>query len=532
MRKKTEKTYTLSREAIDRISNDAFAFLSEHRVENQIIIQLRLALEELLLILLNGISENEKLKLQFMKKARRLWIVIEYGGKLFDPTDKEVLDDFSQYFLDRLRIKPVWEEQNGVNRITITVPPLQPHTEQAFLITVLLALVVGVLGRFIPGEIRSLCSTYLLNPVTELFMKYLNVITPPLIFLGLILSITQNRGVESQKLRKYVVERYGKVSILLTVLSTIGLIPFFHFLFGTGRQSLNGHFSQLYKMVLDLFPNNLIMALAEGNTPQIMILACFFGFLIRNLDNRAGKLNTTMDDLYSLFLNAIEYSIIFLPLFIFSSLTSLLWENGGSTLLNLWRPIFALIAIYLMLIIGYVLYVAVKYRVSAAVLIRKIMPSTIIGLATASSMSAFEKINEVNRTLGLDESLTDFSVTIGMQLYCGAASPIFIAIAFYLAETFHTPVEPSWFAVAGFISLIVSLATPPVSGGTMICLNIMLSALGIPLSGLAVASVLALVFDFISTGSYIAMRHMEMVIQAGHLNMLDLETLRSKDIHA
>ena len=121
--------------------------------------------------------------------------------------------------------------------------------------------------------------------------------------------------------------------------------------------------------------------------------------------------------------------------------------------MKLWKPILALIAIYLLLIIGYIFYVAIKYRVSAAVLIRKIMPSTIIGLTTASSMSAFEKINEVNRTLGLDESLADFSVASGM----------------------------------------------------------------------------ALVFDFISTGSYIAMRHMEMVIQAGHLNLLDIEALRSKE---
>ena len=248
---------------------------------------------------------------------------------------------------------------------------------------------------------------------------------------------------------------------------------------------------------------------------------------MRNLDNQTDKLNTTMDDLYTVFLNAIEYSVSFLPLFIFASLTGLLWANGGDTLLKMWKPILALICIYLLLIIGYILYVAVKYRVSAASLIRKILPSTIIGLTTASSMSAFEKINKVNRTLGLDESLTNFSVTIGMQLYCGAAAPIFIAIAFYLAEVYQAPVGPTWFAVAGFISLIVSLATPPVSGGTMICLNIMLNALGIPLSGLAIASVLALVFDFISTGSYIAMRHMEMVIQAGHLNLLDTEVLRS-----
>ena len=55
----------------------------------------------------------------------------------------------------------------------------------------------------------------------------------------------------------------------------------------------------------------------------------------------------------------------------------------------------------------------------------------------------------------------------------------------------------------------------------------MMGSLGIPAKGLAVASTLALLFDFISTGSYIAMRHMEMVIQAGHLDMLDVDTLRA-----
>ena len=176
-------------------------FLSEQRVESQIIFKVRLALEELLLVLLNGITENEELRLVFMKKARELWIVIEYGGKLFDPTNKKVLDDFSQSFLNRLRIKPVWENKRGVNRITITVPPIKPHTEQIFLLTVLLALAVGALGSFIPEGIRSFCSAYLLSPVTDLFMKYLNVITPPLIFLGLILNIIHFRGEESQKLR-------------------------------------------------------------------------------------------------------------------------------------------------------------------------------------------------------------------------------------------------------------------------------------------------------------------------------------------
>ena len=66
-----------------------------------------------------------------------------------------------------------------------------------------------------------------------------------------------------------------------------------------------------------------------------------------------------------------------------------------------------------------------------------------------------------------------------------------------------------------------------VSGGTLICLNILMTSLSIPVEGLAVASTLALVFDFVSTGSFIAMRHMEMTLQAGHLGTLDVDVLRS-----
>ena len=165
-----------------------------YQVENQIIIQVRLVLEELLLVLMNGISGGEDLKLTLMKRARRLWIKIDYKGRRFDPTNRDVLDNFSQSFLDMLRIKPVWKYQRGVNRITISIPYIHPHTEHAFLITILLASAVGALGSFIPEEIRSLCSTYLLSPVTDLFMKYLNVLHLLLYFWALFSTLRKTEA--------------------------------------------------------------------------------------------------------------------------------------------------------------------------------------------------------------------------------------------------------------------------------------------------------------------------------------------------
>ena len=58
MARKIKKKYTLSRESIDMISSEVHAFLNGYSVENPIIIQVRLVLEELLLVLMNGIFEN------------------------------------------------------------------------------------------------------------------------------------------------------------------------------------------------------------------------------------------------------------------------------------------------------------------------------------------------------------------------------------------------------------------------------------------------------------------------------------------
>lgn len=527
---KTEKTYSLDSESIAGISKEIGAFLDKNRAERTIIFRVRILVEELLMTMLKWMENSGGLKLRLLlwKRIGRLWIAVEYGGKKFNPTDREFTDSFFDTTLERIGIKPVWTYFRAVNRITLSIPSTGDRQELYFVGAVLLALAAGLLGGVIPENVRTFLSAYILNPVSDLFFKFLSIIAPVLIFLGLLLALIEKREADTQNYRKYIIRRYTAASIVLTVLSTAALIPFFRFQFGAGSGSMASSIDTLYQMILDLAPGNAIQPFASGNMPQIMILAVLFGLAVRGLDNRVDRLSTTIDDLYAVLLREVEYSCKLLPAFIFVSLTSLLWTNGATIVTQLWKPILALAAVYLLLILLYVLAVAVRYRASVFVLIRKILPSSLIGLSTASSMAAFGKINEVNDTLGISRKYADFSVPIGMQLYCGAAAPIFIAIAYYLAEVFQVPADPFWFVIAGIISLIVSIATPPVSGATLICLNILMTSLGIPNEGLAVASTLALVYDFISTGSYIAMRHMEMVLQAGRLKMLDVDKLRSE----
>lgn len=528
--KRTEYTFSLEADSIGEIIGKISEFLEENKTDHTICQKMCGATEDLLMNLQKRSEGSNPIQLKLMlgKRTGNLVIAMDYPGKRFDPMDKEYMEKYSDALQESFMIKPVWTRLFGQNRITVNIPTADNKTEMVFVSAVVFAVIVGLLGGIIPDNIRSFLVSYVFNPVADIFVKLPSIVAPMLIFLGLILTMVRNKGTASMKLRQYIIRRYILISILLTAISAAALIPFFRFQLGGGGGSLATTADSLYKMLLDTVPSNLIMPFANNSIPQILILAVLFAAVMRIMDDRAERLTTTIDDLYTVFLQAVNYICKFLPLFIFTSLISILWSDDGSdSVLQLWKPTLALIAVYLFMILLYVVYVAVRYRVSVWVLLKKIMPSTLIGLTTASSTAAFSKINEVNEALGIEKNCSDFTVPIGVQLYCGAGSAVFIAIAYFLAESFGVSVNPNWFINAAIISLIVSLSSPPVSGGTTICLNVMMATLTLPQEGLAIASALALVFDFISTGSYIAMRHMEMVIQAGHLEMLDTDVLRA-----
>ena len=76
------------------------------------------------------------------------------------------------------------------------------------------------------------------------------------------------------------------------------------------------------------------------------------------------------------------------------------------------------------------------------------------------------------------------------------------------------------------VCTVVSYAVPPVTGGSMACVGILIRQLGLPGEAMAVAGLLSLVLDFVATGFNLGMRHLELLLQADHLDMLDQEVLK------
>ncbi len=135
------------------------------------------------------------------------------------------------------------------------------------------------------------------------------------------------------------------------------------------------------------------------------------------------------------------------------------------------------------------------------------------------------EINE--HRLGISRRLNHFATPIGNMMESQTIATIYLGIIYYLAEHYAVPVNIGWFIIVYLLCGILTITTPPVVGGPLMCVGILMIQAGIPTEGLALASVLLLITDFFATCSKIGMSHLRLAMDAKALGMLDEDTLYS-----
>ena len=251
------------------------------------------------------------------------------------------------------------------------------------------------------------------------------------------------------------------------------------------------------------------------------------GVLLVSAGDSGARVRELAADLNDLVTDAIRAVCRLLPLFIFASFSMQIWESGIKTLASLWKPIVLCAAVCAVFLAVKLIIVYLRLKVSAVVLLKKIFPAMVVGFSTASGSAAYSLCAEINeKELGIDPTLTRIGYPVASSIYCGCIAVLFILTAFTAGEQYGTGGSIGWMLTLWIVCTVVSFAAPPVTGGTMACVGILIKQLGLPGEAMAVAGLLSLVLDFVATGFSLGLRHLELLLQADRLDMLDHEVLR------
>lgn len=527
----TEKN-RLSDENIDAASEKIEKHLAAFSVDNRNVLRFRLMFEEILLNYRDRFGEENEFFLRCEKRFSRPRIVIAVAGENLEPfasceNDEEYSSETLRGMLSNMGFAPSHRYKNGENIITLS-PERKKRSSTVIwiLAAIVLAVAAGLLCSLFPENIREILSVKVIEPVTGKFMGILSAISGPLIFLSVLWGIYSIGDIASfGKIGKRMIVRFLLMSTLLLLIAGFAMIPLFTVSSGECNKV---DFSDLYQMLLNIIPSNLIAPFIDGNTLQIVFIAVIFGAALLVLNDKTTVVSKVVEQLDYIVQFIMKCLNSFIPPIIFLSIFNMIVKRNsviGSTTL---KPVLLTLMGLAIIITVYIVIVCVHQQISPIMLIKKLLPTFIISLTTASSSAAFAtNIETCEKRLGIDKKIINFGLPLGQSVFMPAAAVLFFSMGICMVETFQVPITTMLLVNLFIIALVLAIAAPPVPGGFAVCVTILITQIGIPEAAIPIVIAISMILDFPCTATNLFCLQAELTDLAGGLDMLDIEMLRN-----
>jgi len=524
--------FLLDVRGVDNTVNIMDSWMQAAKVQKKNRLRSRLAMDAILLHLCEHYKEKQNVTLKSGRRFGRNYFSVEYEGEPYNPmeTEEQSGDGWTYRLLSNVGLNPIWRYKYGVNELTLKLPANEIKSEIWLLAAFGAAILLGIIGPAIPEAVKAGIIEYVFNTVTRIFTNLMGTFAGILVFLSVISGICGVGNISDfSKYGKYLVIRH--ILFCYTAAGACLLIMFSLFSFSWGTPSGGNQFSAVLDLIISIIPSDPVTPFAKGNMLQIVFMAVLIGVIIMALSRESKIVRDFCFQANTIAMRLIEISCRLLSIYILCSLTKLFWDNGMGLFVTAWKPLAICIVGSFALMFIKIFVAARKCGVPAGLLFKKVTPALIIGLTTASSTAAIGTVMEINsKKLGIPEELNKFAIPVQNILCCDTTSMGFTAIIFYLAEYHNTPVDAGWFLIAWIVIPLVTFAIPPVSGGSLVVLSVLLSLFGIPAGALAIAGTLAIICDFFITGTRIVISEMELVMEAKHWENLDEEKLKMESV--
>ena len=523
-----KQTYTLGPACVDPISETVSEWMTSCKADKRQVVRTRLAIEELLLNLISHYDEEVILTVQIGKRLDKRVLKISYPGESYNPYDSsEDFDTWANHIMSYTDTVPVWNHNFGKNELSITLPGKGIRTEVKLVIGVVVAVLLGLTKYIIPDDVISMLSANYLDPIANIFTQLLNTFAVFLIFFSVLSGICAlgNSG-EFSRFGKAIILRYMFFTVVGIAAGTAFLYPFFMLPFGDVQSK--SQFKEVFDNILRIFPTDSVTPFINGNMLQIVFMAMLIGVVLVSSSNKIHLVKKLIIEICDISIEIIQLICKLLPVYISLTLTLLFWKNGFAVFFKIWKPIVAFTLFAYLYMASMLIGTGVRYKVSPLTLFMKLKRAFFIGLTTASSSACFSTVLDINdKKLGIASEVSKFGIPIGNLISSGSTGTSLCALIYYLSELYNMQINWGWFILLWLLSTTFSMSLPPVSGGTLVCLGVLMSTFGIPKEGLAVAGTLAIIFDFIDTSARVVTSDLILLGSADKLDKLDKEMLRS-----
>lgn len=249
------------------------------------------------------------------------------------------------------------------------------------------------------------------------------------------------------------------------------------------------------EVILDLVPSNPFNEAATGKVVPLLIFAIFVAVAIIKVGSKKPEAVQPIRDLIQsatqVLHQVVKFVIRLTPYGVFALIAGMTARYGWETLQELGSVIItsyvAMIIHFILIFGGLVLVVA---KVNPLRFFRKIYPTVAVGFTTRSSYATLPiNLEVITKRLHVSPRIASFIAPLGASVNfnaCGGIWPAIVAV--FTAQLFDISLSGTDYIILVLVSMISSIGVAGVPGPATISTTVVLTALGLPLEGMAIVA--------------------------------------------
>jgi Na+/H+-dicarboxylate symporter len=241
----------------------------------------------------------------------------------------------------------------------------------------------------------------------------------------------------------------------------------------------------------DIIPNNIFNAAGDNSKMlQVIFFALFFGLAALTV-NRA-KINSIVvlfDGLNDVILRMVDYIIYLAPYGVAALMAGLVADFSGDASIFSALGVYALTIIVSMLILifgFYPLLIRLFTKIKIPTFLKSMYPVQLFAFTTSSSAATLPvTMDVVEKKLGISQETASFVLPTGVTVNMDGTSCYQAIAVVFIAQILGVELDITQLLLVVALTVLSSVGTPGIPGGSFVILTMVLTSAGIPAEGLA-----------------------------------------------
>ena len=356
-----------------------------------------------------------------------------------------------------------------------------------------------------PESLVNFVRIYVFNLGSSIFVNLLKLLIVPLVFFSLVSGISSLTSMQS----------LGNITLktITLYLSTTAIAVSLSLLVGSIFKPGSGYSSEIappdklpegqgiYETILDIFPSNIIEAMAQNQMLAVVFFSILFGLALNKTNHLTNNFSDSFEKLNTVFMQLVIMIISFAPIGVFCLIGKFVITDGLDIFQEAFKYVLLLIIVLIFhAFVTYSLIIKIFTNLSISTFYKKMKDVAIFAFSTSSSAATIPvTLKTVQDELGVNKNVSSFVIPVGATINMDGTAIMQGMATVFIAQMSGIDLSLFQYVQVVILAVVTSIGTAAVPSAGTITLVIILQQFGLPLEAIGIILAVDRILDMLRT---------------------------------